>query len=301
MILQYRAFTKINSTYVEGLAPLIGDDSKIHASFNQTVTSTGRISSSNPNMQNIPIRQEIGRQIREAFVPSEKGNLLLGGDYSQIELRVLAHMSEDEGLLESFNRGEDIHRATASRVLGLKPEEITPLQRSKAKAINFGVIYGMSGFGLSEELHITRKEADMYIKDYFSKHKKVKEFMDKSIEICKTSGYVTTIMGRRRYISEIKANAFTVRQLGERLAMNTPIQGSAADIIKIAMVKMAAVLDSMKSRLLLQVHDELIVEAVPEEIDEVERLMKTTMEGAIKLNTELVVDIHRGVNWRELK
>ena len=301
MILQYRAFTKINSTYVEGLAPLIGDDSKIHASFNQTVTSTGRISSSNPNMQNIPIRQEIGRQIREAFVPSEKGNLLLGGDYSQIELRVLVHMSEDEGLLESFNRGEDIHRATASRVLGLKPEEITPLQRSKAKAINFGVIYGMSGFGLSEELHITRKEADMYIKDYFSKHKKVKEFMDKSIEICKTSGYVTTIMGRRRYISEIKANAFTVRQLGERLAMNTPIQGSAADIIKIAMVKMAAVLDSMKSRLLLQVHDELIVEAVPEEIDEVERLMKTTMEGAIKLNTELVVDIHRGVNWRELK
>ena len=301
MILQYRAFTKINSTYVEGLAPLIGDDSKIHASFNQTVTSTGRISSSNPNMQNIPIRQEIGRQIREAFVPSEKGNLLLGGDYSQIELRVLAHMSEDEGLLESFNRGEDIHRATASRVLGLKPEEITPLQRSKAKAINFGVIYGMSGFGLSEELHITRKEADMYIKDYFSKHKKVKEFMDKSIEICKTSGYVTTIMGRRRYISEIKANAFTVRQLGERLAMNTPIQGSAADIIKIAMVKMAAVLDSMKSRLLLQVHDELIVEAVPEEIDEVERLMKTTMERAIKLNTELIVDIHRGVNWRELK
>ena len=236
--MEYRTFSKLKSTYVDGMIPLINrEDGKVHAHFNQTVTTTGRISCTEPNLQNIPIRQELGRQLRKSFIPENENCVLVGADYSQIELRVLAHMSGDESLIESFNNGEDIHRATASRVLGIPEDEITLEERSRAKAVNFGVIYGMSAFGLSSELNITRKEADEYINAYFEKHDAVKSFMKEQVEFCRENGYVTTLMGRKRYIKEIKATAYMVRQIGERLAMNTPIQGSAADIIKIAMVK----------------------------------------------------------------
>lgn len=301
LILEYRKLTKLIGTYIDGLLPMISDDGKIHANFNQTVTATGRISSSNPNMQNIPIREETGRRIRGAFVPADENYVLVGADYSQIELRVLAHMSGDEALIGAFNKGQDIHRATASRVMGIPENEITPYQRSSAKAINFGVIYGMSSFGLSSELNITRKEAEAYIDDYFDKHAAVKEFMDSQVAFCREHGYVNTILGRKRYIKEINAKGYNLKQLGERLAMNTPIQGSAADIIKLAMIKVYNALKGMKSRLLLQVHDELIIEAHKDEVEEVKRLLKDSMENAIKLSVELLVELNSGNNWLELK
>ncbi|MEE1037578.1 MAG: DNA polymerase I [Eubacterium sp.] len=300
-ILEYRKLTKLNSTYVEGLSGLLAEDGKIHASFNQTVTTTGRISSSNPNMQNIPVREELGRKIRGAFVPESSDYTLVGADYSQIELRVLAHMSGDQALIDAFNNGQDIHRATAARVMGIPEDQITSEERSSAKAVNFGVIYGMSSFGLSSELNISRREAENYIKEYFNKHQAVKDYMDGQVEFCKEHGYVETILGRKRYIKEIKASNFMVRQLGERLAMNTPIQGSAADIIKLAMVKVYHGLEGMKSRLLLQVHDELIIEAHKEELDKVKSILKDSMESAIKLTVELVAEVNQGENWLELK
>lgn len=301
-VLEYRALSKLNSTYVEGLIPLISSDNKIHAHFNQTVTATGRISCTEPNLQNIPIRSENGRLIRKAFTADE-GYVLIGADYSQIELRVLAHLSQDEELINSFNKGEDIHKRTASGVLGIPLDEITPLDRSRAKAVNFGVIYGMSGFGLSEELHITRKEAEKYISDYFNNHKKVREFMDEQISKCKELGYVETIMGRKRYIKEIKASQFMVRQLGERLAMNTPIQGSAADIIKLAMLK---VYDNLKTdfpdaKLVLQVHDELIIHGKVEDKVKIQELLIKSMEEAVNLSVKLTVDSNEANNWYELK
>ena len=267
-VLEYRTLAKLKSTYIDGLIPLIGNvDGKVHAHFNQTVTTTGRISCTEPNLQNIPVRQELGRQLRKAFIPETDSCVLVGADYSQIELRVLAHMSADDVLIEAFNNGEDIHRATAANVLGVPEEEITIEERSRAKAVNFGVIYGMSAFGLSSELHITRKEADEYINAYFTKHSAVKTFMDEQVEFCKENGYVTTIMGRKRYIKEINASNYMVRQVGERLAMNTPIQGSAADIIKIAMIKVYNAIkeQKLKSRLILQVHDELIINTYDDE------------------------------------
>lgn len=300
-VLEYRTLTKLSGTYLEGLIPLIHTDGKIHAHFNQTITTTGRISSSDPNLQNIPIRQEEGRRIRKAFVPTNDEFILMGADYSQIELRVLAHISDDPLLIEAFNQGLDIHRATASRVLGIPEGEITIEQRSKAKAVNFGVIYGMSAFGLSSELNITRNEADEYINNYFGKHKKVKEYMDAQVAFCKEHGYVKTILGRTRSISEIKASNYMVRQLGERLAMNSPIQGSAADIIKLAMVKVNQALKPYKSQLLLQVHDELIIETYRSEVDNVKKILKESMESAMDLKVDLVVDIHQGENWYELK
>ena len=300
-ILEYRKLTKLSSTYVEGLSALLAEDGKIHASFNQTVTTTGRISSSNPNMQNIPVREELGRKIRGAFIPESEEYTLIGADYSQIELRVLAHMSGDQALIDAFNNGQDIHRATAARVMGIPEDQITSEERSSAKAVNFGVIYGMSSFGLSTELNISRREAENYIKEYFNKHQAVKDYMDGQVEFCKEHGYVETILGRKRYIKEIKASNFMVRQLGERLAMNTPIQGSAADIIKLAMVKVFNALEGRKSRLLLQVHDELIIEAHRDELDEVKAILKDSMESAIKLNVELVAELNQGENWLELK
>lgn len=300
LILEYRKLTKLSGTYVDGLLPMIADDGRIHAAFNQTVTATGRISSSSPNMQNIPIREEPGRLIRGAFVPA-KGMVLVGADYSQIELRVLAHMSGDEALIEAFNKGLDIHKATASRVMGIPEEEITSQQRSDAKAVNFGVIYGMSSFGLSSELGITRKEAEKYIRDYFEKHVAVRDFMDSQVSYCKEHGYVKTILGRKRHIKEINASAYMVRQLGERLAMNTPIQGSAADIIKLAMIKVYNALREMKSRLLLQVHDELIIEASMDELEDVKRILRESMENAMKLSVKLTVELNTGKNWLELK
>ncbi|MGI6752219.1 MAG: DNA polymerase I [Anaerovoracaceae bacterium] len=302
-ILEYRSLAKLNGTYVEGLLPLIHVDGKIHAHFQQTVTATGRISCTEPNLQNIPIRQELGRLIRKAFIPSDEGRILIGADYSQIELRVLAHMSEDPVLVDAFNRGEDIHKSTASRIWSIPENEVTPQQRSNAKAVNFGVIYGMSGFGLASELGISRKEAESYIEDYYKKHMGVRRFMDDLIAQADEKGYVTTIMGRRRMIPEMKASNRFVRQAGERLAMNSPIQGSAADIIKLAMIRCDERLrrEGLKSRLILQVHDELIIEALKEEEEQVKTLLKETMEDAITLKVPLIVDLNMGNNWYELK
>lgn len=303
LVLEYRTLTKLNSTYVEGLKPLIGSDGKIRAHFQQTVTATGRISCTEPNLQNIPIRQELGRQLRKAFVPGCEECTLVGADYSQIELRILAHLSGDENLIQAFNNGDDIHRNTAARVFNLDYDAVTPSDRSRAKAVNFGVIYGMSGFGLSEELHITRKEAERYIKDYFDKHAAVKNYMDEQLELCRERGYSETVMGRRRYIHEINSSNFMTRQLGERLAMNSPIQGSAADIIKIAMIKVYRELRArnMKSRLILQVHDELIIRTFRDELEQVKELLVRNMENAMELKVKLESDLNQGDTWYDLK
>ena len=303
-VLEYRTLAKLKSTYIDGLIPLVNErDGKVHAHFNQTVTATGRISCTEPNLQNIPVRQEMGRKLRKAFVPDNGECVLVGADYSQIELRVLAHMADDSVLIDAFNRGEDIHRATASNVLGIPEEQITIEERSRAKAVNFGVLYGMSSFGLSTELHITMKDAEEYINRYFSKHIAVKEFMDRQVEFCRENGYVTTLMGRKRYIKEIKASAYMVRQNGERLAMNTPIQGSAADIIKIAMIKVYNAIreQNLKSRLILQVHDELIINTYKDEREIVEKLLVENMESACDMAVTLKADLNEGANWYELK
>ncbi|MCR5034189.1 MAG: DNA polymerase I [Clostridia bacterium] len=302
-ILEYRTLTKLKSTYVDGLIPLIHEDGKIHAHFQQTVTATGRISCTEPNLQNIPIRQELGRQLRKAFVPETEECILIGADYSQIELRVLAHMADDPALIEAFNKGEDIHRATAANVLGVPEDEITPAERSRAKAVNFGVIYGMSAFGLSGNLDISRKEAEDYINAYFEKHGQVRKFMDDAVAFAKAEGYVTTLLGRKRYIKEINAPNYMVRQIGERLAMNSPIQGSAADIIKIAMIKVYEAIRKaeLKSKLILQIHDELVINTYPDEKEIVEKLLVENMETAYKLAVELKADVNEGKNWYELK
>ena len=302
-VLRYRTLSKLKSTYVEGLKPLIADDGKIRAHFQQTVTATGRISCTEPNLQNIPVRDEYGRQLRRAFVPSDEEHILIGADYSQIELRVLAHLSGDEGLIEGFKNGADIHRATASRVFNIPYDKVTSIDRSRAKAVNFGVIYGMSGFGLAEELGISRWDAEGYINDYFDKHKAVKEYMDSQLELCREKGYTETILGRRRYIPEINASNKMVKNLGERLAMNSPIQGSAADIIKLAMASVHNKLkeENFASRLILQVHDELIIDALRVEEDKVSELLISCMEDAMKLKVDLVCDLKRGNSWYELK
>ena len=303
-ILEYRQLTKLKSTYIDGLIPLINkEDGKIHAHFMQTVTATGRISCTEPNLQNIPIRQELGRKLRKAFVPDDLDHTLVGADYSQIELRVLAHMSEDPALIDAFNRGEDIHRATAANVLGVPEDQITVEERSRAKAVNFGVIYGMSSFGLSGNLNISRKEAEEYINAYFAKHQAVRDFMDEQVDFCKENGYVETMFGRRRYINEIKASQYMVRQLGERLAMNSPIQGSAADIIKIAMNRVYRALrrEGLKSRLILQIHDELIIHTEQEELEQVKQLLTENMEAAVTMQVALKADLNVGENWYELK
>ena len=302
-VLTYRNLTKLNSTYVEGMKPLIGADGKIRAHFQQTVTTTGRISCTEPNLQNIPIRQETGRSLRKAFAASDDAHILIGADYSQIELRILAHLSQDPGLLEAFRQGEDIHKMTAAKVLGIPLEQVTAADRSRAKAVNFGVIYGMSGFGLSENLHITRKEAEAYIGEYFKKHQKVKEYMNTQIARCKETGYAETILGRKRAIHEINASAYMVRQAGERLAMNTPIQGSAADIIKLAMVKVYRELKEKHpdSKLILQVHDELIINASKAELAEIRELLERNMESAMDLSVKLESEVNTGENWYDLK
>lgn len=303
LVLRYRTLSKLKSTYVDGLIPLIGFDGRIRAHFRQTVTATGRISCTEPNLQNIPVRHEEGRLLRKAFTPSKDDRILVGADYSQIELRVLAHLSGDENLIEAFNRGDDIHRNTAARVFGLKYEDVTPLDRSRAKAVNFGVIYGMSGFGLSEELSITRKEAERYIAEYFQKHEAVKNYMDEQVRSCREKGYTETILGRRRYIHEIKSSSYMTRQLGERLAMNSPIQGSAADIIKLAMIKVYRELKerNMRSKLILQVHDELIIDTASEELEDVKELLIRNMTQAMDLRVKLESDLNTGGTWYDLK
>jgi len=302
-ILEYRSLTKLKGTYVDGMLPLIHEDGKIHPHFQQTVAATGRISCTEPNLQNIPIRQEEGRKLRKAFVPDNDHSVLVGADYSQIELRILTHLSGDPSMTEAFRSGEDIHRATAARVLGIAPEEVTAEQRSRAKAINFGVIYGMSGFGLSTELHITRREAEKYIEEYFGKYPGVREYLDRLVEEGKEQGYVTTLLGRKRPIPELKASNYMVRQAGERLAMNSPIQGTAADIIKLAMIRCHKELKErgLKSGLILQVHDELIISAELDELEEVKELLVSNMENAVSLNVQTRADLNTGENWFTLK
>lgn len=302
-VLMFRKASKLKSTYVDGLLGLIGSDGRIHPHFNQTVAATGRLSCTEPNLQNIPIRDENGRNIRKAFMVSEPENVFVGSDYSQIELRLMAALSGDSVLMEAFRTGEDIHRLTASRVFDIPMEDVTPLDRSRAKAVNFGVIYGMSGFGLSENLGITRKDAQRYIDDYFEKHQAVKDYLDRQVEIGKENFEVKTIMGRIRQIPEFKSRRYMDQQLAARLAMNSPIQGSAADIIKVAMNKVDAELREreMKSKLVLQIHDELIVEAVPEELEQVEELLRRNMESAVELPVPLDCDMHSGKTWFDLK
>ncbi|MGI6731325.1 MAG: DNA polymerase I [Anaerovoracaceae bacterium] len=302
LILEYRMHAKLNGTYIEGMLPLIHKDNKIHAHFQQTVAATGRISCTEPNLQNIPIRHELGRRLRKAFVPESPDYILVGADYSQIELRVLAHMSEDPTLIDAFNREEDIHKITASKIFGIPEDQVTSLQRSNAKAVNFGVIYGMSGFGLSKELNITRKKAEQYIDEYFKKYAMVESFMKAQVELCKANGYVTTIMNRKRFINDINARNYMARQAAERLAMNSPIQGSAADIIKIAMVEVYRELNKRRkrSKLILQVHDELIIHTHKDELEAVKKLLVDSMENAVKLKVKLSVDLDTGNNWYEL-
>lgn len=299
-ILEYRQLTKLKSTYADGLANYIEEDGRIHSNFNQTITATGRISSTEPNLQNIPIRMELGRQIRKVFIPKE-GCVLIDADYSQIELRVLAHMSGDENLIAAYREAQDIHRMTASQVFHVPFEEVTPLQRRNAKAVNFGIVYGISSFGLSQDLSITRKEASEYIERYFETYPGIKEFLDKLVEDGKKQGYVTTMFGRRRPVPELSSSNFMQRSFGERVAMNSPIQGTAADIIKIAMIRVNEGLKShgLKSRLILQVHDELLIEAWEEEVAQVEALLEKEMEQAADLAVKLEIDMKHGKDWYE--
>lgn len=303
-ILRYRQIVKLKSTYIEGLQPMISKETgRIHSKFNQTVTSTGRISSTEPNLQNIPIRTEDGRRIRKAFIAEKPGFKLLDGDYSQIELRLLAHISDDPKMKEAFVNEEDIHSKTASEVFEIPLEEITPELRYKAKAVNFSIIYGISDFSLSRDLGTTRKEARTYIDNYFDNYKLVKEYMDRSVEMGREKGYVETLLNRRRYIPELESSNFNVRSFGERVAMNMPIQGSAADIIKLAMVKVYDRLkaEGLRSRLILTIHDELIIEAAVEELEYVKGMMKEIMENAIELNVPLKVDVMEGDSWYDTK
>ncbi len=299
-ILEYRGLAKLKSTYADGLTAYIREDKRIHTSFNQTITATGRISSTEPNLQNIPIRMELGRKIRKAFVAGD-GCVLMDADYSQIELRVLAHMSGDEELINAYKTDQDIHKITASKVFNTPLEEVTPLQRRNAKAVNFGIVYGISSFGLSQDLSISRKEATEYIEQYFATYPKVKEFLDKLVSDAKEKGYITTMFGRKRPIPELHSSNFMQRSFGERVAMNSPIQGTAADIIKIAMIKVWKALKEaeLKSKLILQVHDELLIETYQDEVDRVRTILESNMREAADLAVELAVDLHVGDNWYE--
>lgn len=301
-ILEYRQLTKLKSTYADGLGNYIEHDNRIHGTFNQTITATGRISSTEPNLQNIPIRMELGRLIRKVFVP-EEGYTFVDADYSQIELRVLAHCSGDEQLIEAYRQASDIHRITASQVFHTPFEEVSELQRRNAKAVNFGIVYGISAYGLSQDLEISRKEAGEYIERYFEVYPGIKAFLDDAVVHAKKNGYVVTEFGRRRPIPELASSNFMQRSFGERVAMNAPIQGAAADIMKIAMNNVRKELKelNMKSRLVLQVHDELLIEAHNDEIQEVERILKEQMQGAADLQVKLEIDMHRGKNWYEAK
>ena len=301
-ILEYRQLTKLKSTYADGLAGCIQEDGRIRSTFNQTITATGRISSTEPNLQNIPIRMELGRLIRKVFLPAE-GCVFLDADYSQIELRVLAHMSGDQTLIDAYRQAQDIHRITASQVFHIPFDEVTDLQRRNAKAVNFGIVYGISSFGLGEDLGITRQEAAEYIKQYFATYPKIKEFLDQMVEDAKTTGYATTLYGRRRPVPELTSSNFMQRNFGERVAMNSPIQGTAADIIKIAMIRVHDRLaeEGLTSRLILQVHDELLVETAEAEQEQVAVILSEEMQHAADLSVALEIDMHSGHNWYEAK
>ncbi|MEF9919122.1 MAG: DNA polymerase I, partial [Eubacterium sp.] len=303
-IIDYRMISKLDSTYGKGLIKLVNPKThKIYSTFNQTVAATGRLSSSDPNLQNIPVKTEMGREIRKVFVPSDDTHLLVDADYSQIELRVLAHLSGDENLIDTFVKEQDIHTRTASEIFNTPMEEVTREQRSHAKAINFGLIYGKQAFSLGKDLGITRNEAQTYIDLYFSRYPKVMEYMENIKEEAKMNGYVTTIWGRRRYIPEIQSRNRMLVQSGERMALNTPIQGAAADIIKMAMIKVYNRLEKEKlhSKLILQVHDELIIDTLKSEEEQVMRLIIEEMESAAELRVPLTVDAHAGHSWFDIK
>lgn len=298
-ILEYRVMSKLKATYVDGMIGLINPDThRIHAKFNQTVTATGRISCTEPNLQNIPIRTELGRELRKVFIARD-GYVLLDADYSQVELRVLAHMSGDETMINAFNSGIDVHAVTASQVFNVPLEEVTKQMRSEAKAVNFGIVYGISDFGLATNIKTSRKKAKEYIEKYFETYPKIKKYMDNSVKMCKENGYVETLWGRRRYVPEIKSNNYNVRQFGERVAMNAPIQGTAADIIKIAMVNIENELEERKlqSKLILQVHDELVIETKQDELDIVKELLIRNMQDVVKMKVPLQVDANYGRTW----
>lgn len=302
-ILEYRTLAKLNSTYIEGLKPYINKKTeRIHSYFHQTITATGRISSTEPNLQNIPTRIELGKRLRKIFKPAD-GYVFIDADYSQIELRVLAHISEDQNMIQAFLDDEDIHKQAASKVFNIPIEEVTKEQRSQAKAVNFGIVYGISDFGLAEQLGVSRKVAKTYITQYLEKYNGIKEFMDSIVETAKEQGYVETLFNRRRYIPELKSNSYVVRQFGTRVAMNTPIQGTAADIMKIAMITTYNELKSrrLKSKVILQVHDELMIEAAIEEKEEVEKILKESMENAIKLKVPLIAETSTADNWYDAK
>ena len=299
-ILEFRQLAKLSSTYAEGLLRFVGEDGRIHGTFNQTVTATGRISSTEPNLQNIPIRFELGRQIRKAFVPRE-GCVFVDADYSQVELRILAHLSGDPKLIEAYRNAEDIHRTTASQVFHVPFDEVTDIQRRNAKAVNFGIVYGISSFGLSQGLSISRQQAQEYIEHYFETFPGIKTFLDDTVSFAKENGYVTTMFGRRRPIPELTAANYMQRQFGERIAMNSPIQGTAADIMKIAMIRVEKALAQagLQAKVVIQVHDELLVEAPVSEADEVSRIVREQMEGAADLSVDLKCDVGTGTNWYE--
>lgn len=302
-ILEYRSLMKLNSTYIEGMLPYINEKTKrIHSYFHQTVTATGRISSTEPNLQNIPTRIELGKRLRKVFKPKE-GYIFIDADYSQIELRVLAHISQDEHMLEAFKNGEDIHKQAASKVLGIPIEEVSKEQRSNAKAVNFGIVYGISDFGLAEQLGITRKEAKKYIEQYLEKYNGIDKFMKEVVEEAKEKGYVETLFNRRRNIPELTSNNYMVRQFGARAAMNTPIQGTAADIMKLAMVNLDKALEetNLDAKIILQVHDELILEVNEKDKEQAKQLLKECMENAVKLTVPLEVEVSEATNWYECK
>jgi DNA polymerase-1 len=296
--------TKLKSTYLDGMRPLIRPETgRIHTHFNQTVTSTGRLSSSDPNLQNIPVRTELGRQIRTLFVPGDSFDWLLSADYSQIELRILAHLSGDENMIHSFLTDEDIHTRTASEVFGAPLDQVSPEMRFRAKAVNFGIVYGISDYGLSQGINVSRKEAGEYIAGYFARYPAVKAFIDSTVLEARMNGYVSTLFGRRRYLPDINSSNFNLRAFAERTAMNTPVQGTAADIIKKAMIQVNLSLreQGLKSRVLLQVHDELVLEVTTAELEKVKVVVKSAMENAASLSVPLSVEIKQGLNWAETK
>lgn len=301
-VLEYRSYSKLKSTYAEGLLAVLQSDDRIYSTFNQTITTTGRISSTEPNLQNIPVRIELGRKLRKVFIP-KKDCVYIDADYSQIELRVLAHMAGDENLINAFKENQDIHTITASQVFNVPFEEVTPLQRRNAKAVNFGIIYGIGAFSLSQDLGITKKEADAYIESYFAKYPKIKDFIDGCVSSAREKGYGITIFNRRRYIPEINSSNFIQRSFGERVAMNMPVQGTAADIIKIAMVKVYNRMkkEKLRSQLVLQVHDELLIEAYKDEAERVANILREEMENAVSLSVPLYAEVHTGENWYDVK
>ena len=301
LILRYREIQKLRSTYIDGIRPLI-KEGIVHTTYNQTMTTTGRLSSANPNLQNIPVRREEGRELRKLFIARE-GNVLVDADYSQIELRLLAHFSGAKLLRKAYHEGKDIHAATASLIFKVPPEKVTPELRRRAKAVNFGIIYGISAYGLSKDVGCSASEAQSYIDGYFATYPEVREYMDENVRRAREDGYVTTILGRKRYMPELRSSSYTTRSFGERAAMNMPLQGSSADIIKLAMLAVRRRLkeEGLHAKLVLQVHDELILDTPEEEAERTAAVLKEEMEGAVKLEVPLIADVSTGRSWYDAK